>query len=131
LVLALAAGDPVAAERDFSAQLRAGLPPALLAPIWRSLLAKYGPFKSSRVVTSDHRFDKDRFSLELEFAQRSLLGLVVFEPKTGQIIGLFFSEEAAAARTPSSAPTDPEVEEIALSVGAVPSAALGASLTLP
>lgn len=132
MIAALAAADPETAERDFSVDLRSGLPPAVLASSWRSLLARYGALQSFRVVTNDHRFDKDRFSLELDFAEGSLLALIVFEPKNSQIIGLFFSaRNAAVHRPPRPPPEDPRVEELALTIATNQGNALGASLTLP
>jgi len=59
--------------------------------------------------------------------------LVVFEPRSGEVIGLFFSMPLHARRPSSDgalAESDPRVDEVALTVGAPPSV-LGASLTLP
>jgi len=131
LIAALAAGAPEAAERDFSARLRGELPPAVLGSTWHSLAARSGAFQSFRLITSDHRFAKDRFSFQLDFAQKSLLGLVVLEPRSGEIVGLLFSAGKPPSPAPPLANDDPLVEESTLTVGAVPSSALGASLTLP
>ncbi len=110
---ALKANDMAGAERDFDAKMRSQLPPALLGAHWGSLVSKHGPLAAWRVARRDGLYNKDRFTLELEFASGISYALVVFE-RAGQLVGLFFSErlKPAASAEPLADPGD-----VALSVG--------------
>lgn len=129
-VTALSSGNADGAERRFSAELRSKLPPARLASTWRSLVAQNGAFQSYGVVHEDNAYAKERYTLELDFAERPMLALLVFEPKNGEVIGLFFAKPPGGEQPASTPPADPAVVELTLAVGAPPTA-LGASLTLP
>jgi pimeloyl-ACP methyl ester carboxylesterase len=119
-------------ERRFSARLREVLPPALLRAGWHSLSARYGALESFAVLGEDDRYGKRRYTVELDFSQRSIQALCVFEPGSGELVGLFFSKPPSPQRkTPDGGQhAGGDVEEILLTVGdtALP---LGATLALP
>jgi uncharacterized protein len=68
-----------------------------------------------RIVNRDQPQDKDRFTFELAFSQRLMSCLVVLEPSTHRVIGLFFSSPERAKYTGGE--SDPAVHEEAVSVG--------------
>jgi pimeloyl-ACP methyl ester carboxylesterase len=116
-------------DRRFSSEMRALVPH--LKSKWRELVAQNGPLESFAVVGSDQESGKQRYHVELDFTQRTMLALVVLEPDSAEVIGCFFSNSPRQPAAPApNNPPDPDVEELALSVGTAPTL-LGASLTLP
>ncbi len=113
------------AEADFDATMRSKLPPPLLRSLWRGMQAKYGPVSSWKLSKRDALAGKDRFTFGVQFPDRVVDTLVVFEPG-GQMIGLFFPN--LHQEPPASEPADPRVTELSVSVGALN---LPGSLTLP
>lgn len=130
--MAALASDGPDAERRFSANLSAKVPPPVLRMVWRSLLAKNGPLRRFSIVHTDSDYGKRRYGVELDFTERKLMALVVFEPASGEVIGLFFvpAPELGPPAAASSENAEPDVAEIALNVGAPPNV-LGATLALP
>ena len=126
LIAALIADSPDSAERDFSERVRTGLPPPLLRVMWHGIERKHGALGSWRVVKRDSDYGKDRFTLELQFANSIMYALVVFEP-AGKIIGLFFSD-APHDKPQAVDPPDPRGKEVSVSVGSLE---LQGNLTLP
>jgi pimeloyl-ACP methyl ester carboxylesterase len=126
LMAALTADSPEAAERDFSAPVRSGLPPPQLRLLWHGLEAEHGALASWRVAKRDNPEGTDRFTLELQFANGTMYALVVFEP-AGKVVGLFFLN-APQAKPKDTGAADPRVKQIDVTVGPVK---LPGSLTLP
>lgn len=123
---ALVTDSAESAEGDFDARVRAQLPPPLLRAEWQAIQTKHGALSSWRVASRDSRFGKDRFTLELQLADRITYALVVFEP-AGKIVGLFFSDGPRHEERPVEVP-NPRVKEIVVTVGPVD---LPGTLTLP
>jgi pimeloyl-ACP methyl ester carboxylesterase len=128
LITALSIDAPDAGRR-MSPEMRAGLPK--LRAAWQGVVAQDGNLESYGIVASDHEGGKLRYTVELDFQKRTSKVIVVVEPANGDIIGFFFTEFGPAhpATAPGPEPSDPDVEELALSVGTAP--LLGASLALP
>lgn len=100
---------------------------------WHSLVARNGTLESFSIVHTDNSYGKRRYAVELDFAQRRTTSLIVFEPRNGEIIGLFFADMAPKPRPVEAVAeigTDPHVVELALTIGKPPDV-LGATLTVP
>lgn len=115
LVGALAAGSADAAAANFSQRMRLALPPQLLLSQWQGLQARHGTLSSWRVVNRDHPSEKDRFTIELVFSQRVIYCVVVLEPSSHEVVGLFFLKTQQGPQ--SGDHSDPTVHEDTLSVG--------------
>jgi hypothetical protein len=115
LISALIAGSLEGAEQDFGDQIRAALPPLQLGAVWQMLTTKHGTLASWRVVKRDAPDGKDRFTLELEFADGPMSALVVFAP-AGKVVGLFFADVPQQRPASPEAP-DPRVKEVEITVG--------------
>jgi hypothetical protein len=125
---ALVAGSAESAEQNFNQQMRAELPPSLLAARWHGLSAKHGALSSWRVAKRDTLYAKDRFTLELQFADGILYELLVFRSKH-EIAGLFFSSpRSLSAVAPEPPPSAAQAREVEVSVGPL---ALRGTLVLP
>jgi uncharacterized protein len=124
---ALAADAAESAEKDFDATMRAKLPPPLLRSTWRTFEARYGSLSSWRVAIRDHRYGKDRFTVEAAFGQQILYVLIVFEPASGQVIGILFSAGSTKKSPPEEDP-EQSARDVPVSVGQL---GLGGSLTVP
>jgi len=126
LIAALAVGSADLAETNFNQRMRSALPPQLLLAQWQGLQTRHGAFASWRIVNRDHPVGRNRFTFELVFSQRVIYCMVVVEPSTHEVIGLFFAKTQHEAN-PGNEP-DPAVHEETLSVGPL---ALPASWALP
>ncbi|MET0795454.1 MAG: alpha/beta fold hydrolase [Polyangiaceae bacterium] len=125
---ALVADSSAAAERDFGAQMREQLPPPFLQTTWHGLQTRYGAFGSWRVAERDSLYGKDRFHLEVQFANAKLNELVVFDSQH-EIVGLFFAPAHSASRVTSEPAAGAiQANEVEVSVGPY---ALRGTLLLP
>lgn len=70
--------------------------------MWQSLLARNGELERFGIVHVDSEYGKRRYGVELDFSERKMMALVVFEPAGGEIIGLFFL--SAQPREPPAGP---------------------------
>ncbi|HEX3773833.1 MAG TPA: alpha/beta fold hydrolase [Polyangiaceae bacterium] len=126
LLGALAADSAEAAEANFDQRMRTVLPVPTLSAVWQGLEVQYGKLASWQIVTRDHPLDKDRLTIELVFSRGGMRGLVVFEPSSHEVAGLFFLKEPGDTRQADN--SDPGVREESLNVGPL---ALPAIFALP
>lgn len=128
MMAALVSESAEAAEKSFSARVRAELPPPLLRSRWHALLARYGALASWRVTGREALGAMDRLTLELQFADRIMYERVVFG-HGHEIVGLWFSAPSAQPAAPEApAPSATQPKEVEVTVGPL---ALRGTLVLP
>jgi uncharacterized protein len=129
---AIAANDFPKIEEQFTAEMKAALPPGRLAAMWTTLLKQAGSHKS---CSKDPRVrsiaDKQMVITACEF-ERATIDIQFAFDTTGRISGLVFRPvaTAAAAYTIPSYANPSSFVERDLTIGSVASA-LPATLTLP
>ena len=96
----LAKKDFAAAQEFFSESFKAKVPAASLPPIWDSVTAQLGAFKSQGKVVRTPKAEGEKISTVCEFEKSSIAVSTVFD-KSGKISGFFFEDvnslDAAAA----------------------------------
>jgi dienelactone hydrolase len=105
MVNAMVAGRFDDAERDFSAQLLAALPPQRLDTVWHQVTAQVGAFKS---VESEHVIERPAFTIVVLTTtfERARLDVQVSFDASGHVGGLHFAP-VAAAQAPRNTPPPP------------------------
>jgi dienelactone hydrolase len=89
LFAALKTDDATLATRDFNERMRLALPAPFLASVWKTMVARGGPLGSWRTIKREQVRDLWRWTVELEFRDRTAYALVVFDADS-RIAGLFF-----------------------------------------
>lgn len=103
LVQQLAAGQYTAAETNFDATMKAGLPADKLAAVWASITAQVGPFQSIAAVSQTARGNFQVVTVTCKFAKAELNVNVAYNAQ-GQVAGLHFAPAAPAVAPAAWAP---------------------------
>ncbi len=103
LLQALLKEDWAAAEKDFDARMKGGLPPAKLGDVWKGILAQSGAYKGQLGTRMEKWESYDIVVLTLQFEKVALDMRVTVDPKTGLISGLYFVPSQGAATPPPAA----------------------------
>ncbi|HKP71515.1 MAG TPA: DUF3887 domain-containing protein, partial [Pyrinomonadaceae bacterium] len=85
----LVKNDFAAAEQNFDADMKAGLPQDKLAEVWQALIGQVGPFKKQISTQKGKAEGYDVVVVKCQF-ENGVIGIRTAYNKSGQISGLFF-----------------------------------------
>lgn len=124
-------GAEADATAMFDLKMKQALPSGELARTWNKLTHAKGKLVGWRPVGRDEPAGKDRRTYDVAFESGAVRTLLVFDPATREMVGLFFTSSPAASQTEVAVP---ELEgrftsfEIRIGQGA---ASVGATVCLP
>lgn len=126
-------GDFAAAETLFAAKVKAALPEAKLAQVWKQLEAVSGPLKTWKIEGRTAVGPNERCEIALTFERNEQKGQVVIVPQSHEVTGLWFGpptprELSSGKPWPCAQSTSFHCEDV--TVGRQPFV-LGATVTAP
>jgi hypothetical protein len=93
-------GKTAAIVQEFDAKMTEGLPEAKLVPVWKSLLAQFGAFKSISERREGQAQGRQAVELILAFEKETIVNRLVFDGE-GKVAGLVFQPTSMAVLPPN------------------------------